>query len=74
MLFLFDYGDEWRFRVRLAAVGKKIAKVRYPRVVATHGEAPKQYPDPDAFAEDAPTYGVNPATGEKIEIGKRRPD
>ena len=34
MVFLFDYGDEWRFRVTLKEKGKKIAKDRYPRVVA----------------------------------------
>jgi|SRR5208282_1178620 len=70
MLLLFDYGDEWRFRVRLTKTGKKIAKVRYPCIVATHGEAPEQYPDPDAADEDAPTYGINLATGEKIKFGK----
>jgi hypothetical protein len=71
MLFLFDYGDEWLFRVKLETTGKKIAKVRYPRIVATHGKAPEQYPDPDAFDEDAPTYGVNPVTGERLKISKR---
>jgi hypothetical protein len=40
-----------------------------PRIVATHGEAPEQYPDPDDD-EDAPTYGVNLATGVKIKLGK----
>jgi Plasmid pRiA4b ORF-3-like protein len=71
MLFLFDYGDDWLFRVKLEQMGKRIAKVRYPRIVATDGEAPKQYPDPDDFDEDAPTYGINPVTGEKIIFGKR---
>ena len=52
MLFLFDYGDEWHFKVKLTKTAKKIAKVRYPRVVASGGEAPKQYPDPDEFDED----------------------
>ncbi len=47
MLFLFDYGDEWRFQVELKALGKKVAKTRYPRLVATMGEAPQQYPDED---------------------------
>jgi hypothetical protein len=74
MLFLFDYGDEWLFRVRLEKTGKKIAKVRYPRIVATHGEAPEQYPDADDFDEDAPTYEVNLATGERTKIGKRGSD
>ena len=68
MLFLFDYGDEWRFRVTLTKMEKKIAKVRYPRIVATRGEAPEQYPDPDLDSEDVATYGINLATGEKIKI------
>jgi hypothetical protein len=68
MVFLFDYGDEWRFRVSLRGTGAKIAKVRYPRIVATHGDAPPQYPDPDEFDDDAPTFGINLATGEKIKF------
>jgi hypothetical protein len=70
MLFLFDYGDEWRFRVKLTKTGKKIAKIRYPRIVASRGAQPDQYPDPDAAPEDAPRYGINLATGEKIKFGK----
>jgi hypothetical protein len=35
MLFLFDYGDDWMFRVTLRTIGTKTAKVRYPRIVAT---------------------------------------
>lgn len=70
MLFLFDYGDGWLFRIRLQATGKKIAKARYPRVVLSRGEAPAQYPDPDDDDDDAPTYGVNPVTGEKIVFRK----
>jgi hypothetical protein len=69
MLFLFDYGDEWRFRVSLRGRGKKIAKARYPRIIATRGEAPEQYPEADE--EDTPTYGINLATGEKIRFGSK---
>jgi hypothetical protein len=69
MIFLFDYGDGWHFRVSLRQARGKVAKVRYPRVVATRGEAPAQYPDWDEDYEDAPRYGVNPITGEKIMIG-----
>ena len=47
MLFLFDYGDEWRFKVEVVAIGEAAPKVRYPRVLATVGKAPDQYPDPD---------------------------
>jgi hypothetical protein len=47
MLFLFDYGDEWRFKVEVIAIGEAAPKVRYPRILATAGKAPDQYPDPD---------------------------
>ncbi len=70
MIFLFDYGDEWHFRVSLNELGSKHGKTKYPRVVASEGEAPAQYPDPDDSDEDGPTWGVNLATGERIEFGK----
>ena len=47
MMFLFDYGDEWMFRVELIGAGQKVARRRYPRVVASHGKAPEQYPSED---------------------------
>jgi hypothetical protein len=47
MTFLFDYGDEWLFHVEMIRKGEKAAKLRYPRMVASKGEAPEQYPDPD---------------------------
>ena len=43
MLFLFDYGDEWRFKVELVGLGTKIPKERYPKVLASVGKAPPQY-------------------------------
>jgi len=47
MLFLFDYGDEWLFKVTLVGRGTAEKGIRYPRVVASKGEAPEQYPSPD---------------------------
>ena len=47
-LFLFDYGDEWHFGVKLVRQSPTVeARVRYPRVVAQLGDAPPQYPDMD---------------------------
>src|SRR4051794_25688208 len=43
MLFLFDYGGEWRFKVELIGLGRK-EKAVYPRVLKRAGEAPPQYP------------------------------
>ncbi|XIA64662.1 hypothetical protein ACFIOY_38690 [Bradyrhizobium sp. TZ2] len=70
MLFLFDYGDDWRFRVTLRTIVKKSAKIRYPHIVATRGEAPAQYPDDDHDPDDRPSFGINPLTGEKIRFEK----
>jgi hypothetical protein len=45
-LFLFDYGDEWHFGVKLVRIRSDLEPgARYPRVVARQGEAPAQYPD-----------------------------
>jgi Plasmid pRiA4b ORF-3-like protein len=71
LIFVFDYGDEWRFRVSLKETGTKRPKVRYPRVVTIRGDAPPQYPDPDEDFDDGERYGVNPLTGEVIKFGKR---
>jgi hypothetical protein len=47
MLFVFDYGDDWRFVVELLSVSLAKKGTRYPRVVTQKGAAPEQYPDPD---------------------------
>jgi hypothetical protein len=52
MTFLFDYGDEWLFRVEVIGLGEKVAKARYPKVLAKAGAAPEQYPDPDEGEEE----------------------
>ncbi len=45
-LFLFDYGDEWHFGVKLVRTTDTLRPgAPYPRVVAQHGQAPPQYPD-----------------------------
>src|SRR4051794_8269609 len=51
MLFLFDYGDDWRFVVEVIGRGEKEPKVRYPRVLRKVGQSPEQYPDWDEEAE-----------------------
>ena len=47
MLFLFDYGDDWRFVIEAMTTGATAPKTRYPRLVASVGKAPEQYPDLD---------------------------
>lgn len=45
MMFLFDYGDEWRFVVELKAFSEESANTEYPRVIKKVGQAPEQYPE-----------------------------
>ena len=52
MLFLFDYGDDWRFTVEVIGFGQKAAKARYPKVLKRVGEAPAQYGTSDEDEED----------------------
>lgn len=56
-LYLFDYGDEWQFNVRVHAVNDNAdPNAQYPRLVESVGQAPEQYPDweeeEDTWEED----------------------
>ncbi len=42
-LYLFDYGDEHRFDVQLVGINPEAAKGDYPKLVESHGKAPRQY-------------------------------
>lgn len=64
-LFLFDYGDEWEFGVKLLdAKGKLSTNTDYPCVTAARGEAPVQYPpwDEDEEGEDEEDMDTDDAT------------
>lgn len=43
MLFLFDYGDEWRFIIQLIRISEPEKNKKYPQVVELIGEPPCQY-------------------------------
>lgn len=43
MLFLFDYGDEWRWIVTLSGFDEKKSDIEYPHVLSSGGDAPEQY-------------------------------
>ena len=47
MTFLYDYGDNWQFRIEVIGQNRKEPGVIYPRLLKTIGAAPEQYPDPD---------------------------
>jgi hypothetical protein len=43
-LYLFDYGDEWRFKVKVTAVNDKAdPDVQYPVLLGSVGDSPEQY-------------------------------
>jgi hypothetical protein len=44
VMYLFDYGDEWRFKVRVHAINPDAPAGDYPQTVESVGEAPEQYP------------------------------
>lgn len=43
MIFLFDYGDNWQFKVTLEAVLPPDPRLKKPKVTESHGTAPRQY-------------------------------
>lgn len=66
--FLFDYGDEWEFGVKLLKISPtKTPRARYPRVTARRGKSPRQYPPRSWYENDTPRVGiaiaVDPTTG-----------
>lgn len=62
-LYLFDYGDEWRFNVKVHAINKDAdPNLAYPLLVESVGEAPIQYSGWDLDEEDE-------ETGEAEEAG-----
>jgi hypothetical protein len=61
---LFDYGDEWLFRIEVTGFDHKLPKTRYPRALASVGAAPEQYTDPeegDADGEEETAWPVVPS-------------
>ncbi len=43
ILYLFDYGAEWRFRVELEEIRNEGHKPLKPKIIEEKGEAPEQY-------------------------------
>ncbi|MEL6929579.1 MAG: plasmid pRiA4b ORF-3 family protein [Cyanobacteria bacterium J06600_6] len=46
MEYLFDFGDNWEFQLQLEEIQPDI-RPDYGEIIASHGEAPPQYPDWD---------------------------
>ena len=52
-LFLFDFGDNWEFGVKLMRTSQELHPTEaYPRIANSKGEAPPQYPELDDWDEE----------------------
>jgi hypothetical protein len=45
MEYLFDFGDQWRFDVKLEEINPADARIKRPKILEKHGQAPPQYPN-----------------------------
>jgi hypothetical protein len=43
MLYIYDYGDTWRFMVEVVATFEKEKGAKYPKVIESHLEGPMQF-------------------------------
>jgi hypothetical protein len=43
MELTYDFGDNWQFTVKLERIELPDARRKAPRILETHGKAPKQY-------------------------------
>ena len=62
MLFVYDYGDEWRFIVQSKGKALPVDGVKYPVVIESCGDNPEQYPDDEPYP---------PAPGPVVTAGER---
>ncbi len=47
MEYLFDFGDQWRFDVKLEGIDSADARVKKPKILEKRGQSPPQYPNMD---------------------------
>ena len=47
MQFHFDFGDDWKFDVKLERIEPPGARIKAPRIMEKHGKSPEQYPSWD---------------------------
>jgi len=43
MTYLYDFGDNWEFQVKLERIDPPDPKIKKPVILESHGEAPEQY-------------------------------
>jgi Plasmid pRiA4b ORF-3-like protein len=45
IVYRFDFGDDWRFQLRLESIDREDMRTSYQAIIETHGKAPQQYRD-----------------------------
>ena len=43
MVYVFDFGDDWRFNVLLEAIDPPDSQLKKAEIIESHGKAPEQY-------------------------------
>lgn len=43
IIYLFDYGDSWQFKVQLERIESDNIEIKESTVLSSHGTAPEQY-------------------------------
>jgi len=51
-LYIFDYGDEWRFHITLEEIRSEKTRLREPKIIESVGKAPPQYHYEEGEYED----------------------
>ncbi len=59
LLFLFDYGDNWWFTVKLIGLESSKENIKYPKVLKSIGKAPEQYPELEEDFEEEEVKYIN---------------
>jgi hypothetical protein len=44
MELVYDFGDNWQFTVTLERIERAETRIKAPRILESHGQAPEQYP------------------------------
>lgn len=52
MEYLFDFGDEWRFDVKLERIDPADGRIKKPKLLEERGKAPPQYPNMEEDEEE----------------------
>jgi Plasmid pRiA4b ORF-3-like protein len=67
LAFLFDYGDEWIFKVKRTGSSESGAAKSHWKLIKSEGEAPEQYPDYEE-EETSGSFGDNYETTKVVDL------